>query len=254
MTKLTLLTRFHVAHRLNQIDYALKLMLKGLDVEVKIVGTAPGRWVQIALSGEDKGVATRYLAKEIGFCPTIFGNLAKFSTLKGYIVPWGKTKEELQVDIGVFQPKTVHATIPLIHLQAQLIEGRKASLRKLSELYGFCGDWPLNIRLTNVNEKTSRIYGELSTWQVAKYRIWREALLDRLLVLGVVFSQVKSALDYVKLDRDVINVEPLGVFEHVLTCKLGTDAAGLIPKIGRILKNAKFALFNPRRIIEFLRN
>jgi len=44
----------------------------------------------------------------------------------------------------------------------------------------------------------------------------------------------------------------LGMFEHVLTCKLGTDAAGLIPKIGRILKNAKFAVFNPKKLKKFL--
>jgi hypothetical protein len=35
-------------------------------------------------------------------------------------------------------------------------------------------------------------------------------------------------------------------------CKLGTDAAGLISKIGRILKSAKFAVFNPKKIMEFL--
>lgn len=253
MTKLTLLTRVHSVHRLNQIDVVLKLMLEGLDVKVKIIGTALGRWVQVALSGEDESIATRYLAKEIGFCPAIFGNLAKFSTLKGYIVPSEKNKQELKVDIGIFQPRTVNATIPLSHLQVQLIEWRKASLRKLSELYGFCRDLPVKIMVTHVNEETSRIDAELSTWQIENYKIWREALLDRLIVLGVVLPQVESALEYAKLDRDVISVEPLGVFEHVLTCKLGTDAAGLIPKIGRILKNAKFAVFDPRRIRKFLR-
>jgi hypothetical protein len=59
-------------------------------------------------------------------------------------------------------------------------------------------------------------------------------------------------LEYAKLNRDVISVEPLGMFEHALTCKLGTDAAGLISKIGRILKNARFAVFNPRKISGFL--
>ena len=250
---MTLLTKVHTAHRFNQIDDALQLMLEDLDVEVKIIGTTPGKWVQVSLSGADKGIATRYLAKEVGFCPSIFGNFAKFSTLKGYIVPLQKNMEELKVDIGVFQPKTVFASIQLSHLQTELVEGRKASLRKLSELYGFCGGCPVNIMVTNVNGETSRIDAELSTWEVEKYRLWREALLDRLLVLGVVFRQVEGALEYAKLDRDVISVEPLGVFEHVITCKLGTDAAGLIPKIGRIMKKAKFALFNPRRIIKFLR-
>jgi hypothetical protein len=50
----------------------------------------------------------------------------------------------------------------------------------------------------------------------------------------------------------VIGLESLGMCEHALVCKLGTDAAGLIPRIGRILKSAKFAVFNPRKIMRFL--
>jgi len=44
----------------------------------------------------------------------------------------------------------------------------------------------------------------------------------------------------------------LGLFEHAIVCKLGTDAAGLIPKIGKKLWSAKFSVFSPKRIIEFL--
>jgi hypothetical protein len=44
----------------------------------------------------------------------------------------------------------------------------------------------------------------------------------------------------------------MGMFEHALTCKLGTDAAGLISKIGRKLRNARFTVFNPRKIRKFL--
>jgi hypothetical protein len=252
MTTLTLLTRAYSVSQLNQIGDALKISLEGLDVEAKILGTVAGRWVQIALSGEDEGVATNYIAKEIGFCPTSFGNVKKLSTLKGYVTSFEKSAEELAVDVGVFQPKTIDATIALSHLQAQLVDGRKVVLRKMGELFGFCENLPLTIKVTRVNEAKSRIEAELSAWQVEKYKIWQEALLDKLLVLGVTLREVKDALKYAKLNRDVISVEPLGIVEHALTCKLGTDAAGLIPKIGRILKNAKFAVFNPRKIRRFL--
>lgn len=254
MTTLTLLARVHGVSQLNQIGDALKLSLEGLEVEAKILGAVAGMWVQIALSGEDEGVATNYLAKEIGFCPTSFGNIKKSSTLKGYISSFEKSIEGLIVDVGVFQPKTVHATIPLSHLQAQLVDGRKIASRKISELFGFCENLPLNIKITHVNEEESRINAELSAQQVEKYEIWQEALLDKLIVLGVTLHEVKNALEYAKLNRDIISVESLGLFEHVLTCKLGTDAAGLIPKIGRLLKNAKFAVFNPRKIRAFLGN
>jgi hypothetical protein len=252
MTTLTLLARVHSVSQLNQIGEALKLSLEGLDVEAKILGTVADRWVQIALSGEDEGVATNYIAKEIGFCPTNFGNIKKSSTLKGYVTSFEKSTEELAVDVGVSQPKTIHATIPLSHLQAQLVDGRKVALRKMGELFGFCENLPLNIKVTRVNEKESRIEAELSARQIEKYRMWREALLDKLIVLSITLREVKDALEYAKLNRDIISVEPLGILEHALTCKLGTDAAGLIPKIGRLLKNAKFAVFNPRKIRAFL--
>ena len=252
MTTLTLLTRIYNVNQLNQIDNALRLSLEGLDVEAKILGTVADKWVQIALSGEDEGIATSYITKEIGFCPTSFENVKKFSTLKGYITNFEKSREELSVDVGVFQPKIVHATIPLRHLQAQLVDGRKTALRKIAELFGFCENLPINIKVVRVNEEESCIEAELSTRQVEKYEVWQESLLDRLLVLGSALHEVKNALEYAKLNRDVISVEPIGVFEHALTCKIGTDAAGLIPKIGRILKSAKFAVFNPKKLRKFL--
>ena len=169
MTTLTLLTRVHGDRQLNQVGDALKLPLEGLEVDVKVLGTAAGRWVQIALSGEDETIATSYVAEEIGFCPTSFESLKQLSTLKGYIVNFEKSTEELAVDVGVFQPKTAHATIPLTRLQAQLVNGRKTTLKKLGELFGFCGDSPLNITVTRVNEEDNRIEAELSAQQVETY-------------------------------------------------------------------------------------
>jgi hypothetical protein len=252
MTTLTLLTRVYSVNQLKQIDKSLKLSLEGLNVEVKILGTAAGRWVQIALAGEDEGIAANYIAKEVGFCPTSFENVKKFSAIKGYITNLEKSREELSVDVGVFQPKIVHATIPLRHLQAQLVDGREIALRKIAELFGFCEDLPISVKVACVNEEGSHIEAELSKRQVEKYEVWQESLLDRLLVLGSPLYDVKMTLEHAKLNRDVINVESLGMFEHALTCKLGTDAAGLIPKIGRNLKNAKFVVFNPKKLRNFL--
>jgi hypothetical protein len=252
MTTLTLLTRIYNVNQLKQVDNALKLSFEDLDVKAKILGVAAGRWVQIALSGEDEGIAASYIAKEVGLCPVSFENVKKFSTLNGYVANFQKTGEELPIDVGVFQPKIVHATIPLRHLQAQLVDGRKIALRKIAELFGFCEGLPVNIKVALAYEDRSHVEAELSTRQVEKYAVWQESLLDRLLILGSPLFEIKKTLEYAKLNRDIIGIEPLGMFEHALTCKLGTDAAGLIPSIGKILKNAKFTVFNPRKIREVL--
>jgi hypothetical protein len=253
MTTLTLLAKISNDYQLKQIDKALRLAFEGLEVEAKILGIAADRWVQIALAGEDEGIATNYVIKEIGLCPSNFGNVKKFSTLNGYVTSVKKNGKELSVDVGVFEPKIVHATIPLPRLQAQLVDGRKIALGKIAELFGLCEGLPVSVKVTSLNEEESRIEAELSSRQIRRYAVWRESLLDRLVVLGSPLHEINMTLEHAKLDRDVIGVEPLGLLEHALTCKLGTDAAGLIPKIGRILKNAKFAVFNPKRLREFLK-
>jgi hypothetical protein len=253
MTTLTLLTKISNDNQLKQIGKALKVSFKGLEVETKILGTVADRWVQIALAGEDEGIATNYLIKEIGLCPSNFGNVRKFSTLNGYIKNFGENREALLIDIGVFQPKIVHATIALRHLQAQLVDERKLALKKIADLYGFCEGLPLSVKVSGLNEEESRIDAELSSKQIRKYAVWQESLLDRLLVLGSPLHEIKATIEHAKLERDVIGVEPLGLLEHALTCKLGTDATGLIPKIGRNLKNSKFVVFNPKALRAFLK-
>jgi len=252
MTTLTLLTKINDDNQLKQISKALNFSFKGLEVEAKILGAVADGWVQIDLAGEDEGIATNYLTKEIGICPSNFENIKKFSTLKGYIKNIGKNGGDLSIDVGVFQPKIVHATIELRRLQAQLVDGKKIAFRKIAELFGLCEDLPVSVKVTSLNEEESRIDAELSSKQIRKYAVWRESLLDRLLVLGPTLQEVKATIEHAKLERDVIDVEPLGLLEHALTCKLGTDAAGLIPKIGRNLKNAKFAVFNPKALRNFL--
>ncbi len=249
---LTLLTKINNDRQLQQIDETLRLMFEGLKVDTKILGTVAGEWVQIAIAGEDEKIATNYLLREVGLCPNSFRNIKKFSMPNGYVLDFEENGKELLIDVGVFEPKIVHAIIPLQRLQAQLVGGRQFTLGKIAELFGFCKNLLVNVKITYLNEQESRIEAELSNRQISKYVVWRESLLDRLLVLGASFNEVKMALEHAKLYRDVIDVESLGLLEHVLTCKLGTDAAGLIPKIGRDL-NAKFAVFNPKRLQEFLK-
>lgn len=254
MTELTLLTKTYNVNQWKQIDRMLKLQFEGLDAEAKITAAAAGRWVQISLSGEDEAVATNYMRKEFGFCPASLENVKKHSTLKGYIVNLGKSPDTLFVDAGVFHPQVVYAAVPLRHLQAVLADGRKLALKKIAELFGFCNDLPINVKVTAVDMEKNIVEAELATEQLEKFTEWQESLLDKLIVLGSSLKEVKRMLNHTGLDRDVISIEPLGMFEYALTCKLGTDAAGLISQVGRNLRNAKFVVFNPRRIKEILQS
>ncbi|TRO46808.1 DUF2110 family protein [Candidatus Bathyarchaeota archaeon] len=252
MTTLTLLTKISNDNQLKQIDKGIELQLNGLEVETEIIGTVADGWVQMSILGEDERIASNYVIKEIGVCPINLKNVKKLSTLKGYLTNIGKSRTELTVDLGIFEPKVVHAKIPLRHLQTELVYGRKIAMRKIVELFGLCDGLPLSVKVSGLDEEESRIDAELSSRQIRKYEVWRDSLLDRLLILGSPLYEINATIEHENLDRDVLEVEPLGMFEHALTCKLGTDATGLIPKIGRKLKKASFNVFNPKTLRQFL--
>jgi len=238
--------------QLRLVDKFLKSKIKGLNVETEISGITPRRWVQITVSGEDEKVALRYFADEIGLCPTHIDDVERFSMMKGHVTAINKSRNELYVDIGVFSPRIIDATISLQHLQAQLVDGRKAAFKKIVELFGFCENLPLKVKILNVDKEKNHVEVMLSEKQLIQYGNWMKSLLDRLIILGSSIYEVRLALRKAGLNRDVLSVEPLGLFEFAVTCKFGTDAAGLIPKIGKNLRSATFTVFNPKRLLEFL--
>ena len=253
MATLTLLVKASNAGQLKKIDDLLKSEFENLDLDVKVLGNPVNRWVQVSLSGEDEVIATSYINKNIGTCPINIKNVDKFSVLKGYISKVDTDKQELKVDVGIFEPKIIQATIPLAYLQAQLADGRKVDLKKISEVYGFHANLPLSIKAICLNgEEDKLLQAELSTAQIEKIRLWQQSLLDRLIVLGSSIGEIEKVLERTRLNRDVIGTEALGLFEHALTCKLGTDATGLIPKIGRYMKNSTFVIFSPKKVRGFI--
>lgn len=252
MSTITLLAKAYNDFQLKHVDKTLSSTFEGLKVETKICGVASRQWIQIVVSGQDANVALHYLADRIGFCLEALENVKKFSNTRGYITSLNENKDELHIDIGVFSPKIVDATIPLRGLQAQLGDGRNISLKKFVEVFGFCEKLPLTIRILSVDRERSRIEAELSEKQLEQYRSWTKTLLDRLLILGASNDEVQLALKKTGFNRDVIDVEPLGILEYAAVCKFGTDAAGLIPRIGRRLSHAALGVFKPRRVMEFL--
>ncbi|MEM3596595.1 MAG: DUF2110 family protein [Candidatus Bathyarchaeia archaeon] len=244
----TLAIKTYNENQLEVVEAFLKLKLKGLKVKTQVCGTL-NNWVQVSISGEDEKIALRYISEEVGLCPNTIEEIRKFSTLKGYIT--AINKDQIIIDIGVSSPQKVEAELTLQHLQAQLADGRKLALAKLAELYGFRENIPLTVKALNMNKEEGIVETTFSEAQLRIYKGWMKSLLDRLIVLGATREKVMSVLRVKRCLRDVVDVESLGLFENAMVCKLGTDAAGLIPKIGRELSNAAITVFSPRRILEF---
>jgi hypothetical protein len=248
MITITLLAKIYSSHQLKQLDKIFAELIGDLSVETTVKGTTDCDWVQINLSGEDETVATNLLKREIGFCPISIVKIEKFDVLKGYVTNFGKNKEELDVDIGIFQPRPVNAVLSLNHLQEKLVSVKDWSVKRICEMWGINENLPLTVRLLEVEAEKSQIEAEVETSQTEKLFRWRDSLLERLIVIGASQLELKHVVESEGLTRDVIDIEPLGLFEHTLVCKLGTNAAGLIGRIGRRLRKAKFTVFDPKKI------
>ena len=253
MTTLTLLVKASNLGQVKQINELLKTQFTELDVEIEVSNNTTNRWIQVSLSGEDENIATSYINKEIGTCPTSLENTKNYPVLRGYISKLDLAKQELSVDAGIFEPKIVLATVPLVILQNQLVEGRKVDLKKIAEIYGLVERSPISIKpISPITEESEGLQAELAAEQIERLHSWQQSLLDRLIILGASLDKIENVLERTRLNRDVIEIETLGMFEHALTCKLGTNAAGLVSIVGRYLRNSVFVVFNAKKSLDFL--
>jgi hypothetical protein len=229
-------------------------MLEGLQVQVKTCGATGRGWIQVVVSGEDEKVALKFLEEKIGLCPASLETIHRFSTVKGRMLNPNVSKTELRIDLGILAPDVVDAAIPLETLQAQLVDGRKTSLLGIAELFGFCENLPFTVKVESIDGEKKSVRAQVAEKQREQLLTWVKSLLDRLYVLGTSLSQIELAVEKAGLERDVINIEPLGGFEYAVVCKLGTDAVGLIPRIGKHLGTARLSVFSPRKVFSFFGN
>ena len=249
MPTVTLLEKVYGPFSPETFEPVFSSLCKGLKVKLKVVGKTERGWVQVEVSGEDEIAALHFIDQEIGLAPVSLGKLKKFSVVQGRIVFSGKSKTKLYVDVGVFSPETCDAFVPLQKLQAQLADGKKLPLKRLIKLFCLYDNLPLKVKIvSSVNVQRELVEAQLSEAQLSQITRWISFHLDRLVVLGAPLSDVEHAVRASEHFRDVISIETLGLLEHVILCKLGTDALGLIPELGRFLPNAVFAPFCPRKI------
>jgi hypothetical protein len=253
MPSVTLLEKVYGSFSPETFDPFFSSLCKGLKVGLRVVGKTSRGWVQIEVSGEDEIAALHFIDKKIGLAPVSLDGLKKFSVIRGRVIFSGKSKTELYVDIGVSSPETCDAAVPLQRLQAQLADGKKLPLRRLVELFCLYDNLPLEVKVAGgVDAQKRLVEAELSEGQLSQISRWIRSGLDRLLVLGALLSDVEHAVKASKHSRDVIRIESLGLLEHAILCKLGTDAVGLIPKLGRFLSDAFLAPFSPGKILQLV--
>ena len=253
MPVVTVLEKVYAPFSPKMFEPTFTSLCQALRVRLEVVGRTGRGWLQIDVSGEDETAALNFLGRRIGLAPVYTDTLERFSTMKGRIVSPSKSRVELYVDVGIFSPQTIDAAIGLKTLHAQLADGKKLPLKRLTKTFCFCDNFPLEVKIVGSPSVQKRqVEAELSEVQLSRIAEWIRSCLDRLIVLGATFSDVENAIKRSKHARDIIKIESLGLLEHSVECKLGTDAVGLIPKLGPFLSTATLVPFCPRKIRQLI--
>jgi len=224
--------------------------VKGLTVQVHFAGTTEQGWILVEVSGKDQTIVLSLLNREFGLAPYSLEELKRFSLLRGRGAFSCKSENELCVDVPI-GTESLKVVISEKSLRSQLADGKKVPFKRLVELFCLVENLPFEVRITEAIENLSEnVKAVLSERQISLFHNWIQYRFDRLIVLGSLVSDVEKTIKSCRLSRDVIRTESLGVLEHVVLCKLGTDAIGLIPKLGRYLKSAVLVPFSPQKIIK----
>ena len=226
----------------------LDSMVAGLEVKIIILGQVERGWTKVEVHGEDEAVAINQLRRSFGFVPSSLEALQLPCILNGCAVDVGKVGYGIYVDVGLSSPYAVDALIPLHALRAQLADGEKMSVRRIVDVYGLADNLPLSLRLTGIEAGARRLEAELSDSQVALFEEWVRDGLDRILALGLPLEDAEEALERSRLGRDVVGIESLGLFEHSFLCKLGTQAPGVISRLGKYLPGIPFHIVSTSRL------
>jgi hypothetical protein len=249
LTELTLFVKAFNSGQLKQIDDLLKSQFEDLDVKSVLEANPTNKWVHLSLEGEDEVVAAAFARKKIGTVPEKLDAVEVGAELKGYVAKVDESRGQLLVDVGVYLPKVTLAVVSLATLRSQFATSKDSTVKTICEAFGIGEGLPITVKVT---EKGESLKVEIAAALVEKLKSWQQSLLDRLIILRANKELVDEALERTHLERDVIEVEQLGFFEYSLTCKLGTEARGLIPRVGRYMRNAVFVVFNSKKSIDFL--
>ena len=247
MAVVTLLEKVYGRRSAKEFQRTFAEMCRGLNVKLKVLTCAPRGWIRLEVKGEDEKAALNFLKEEVGLAPVSIKNIRRGDIIRGRIIS-SKSKIELKLDLGVYEPEMIDASVPLRHLQAQLADGKKLALKTIIELYGLYPNLPLEVKVHRLDVESELIEAHLSEWQILLFDRWIRQTLERLIILGVTREEIEYAIKTLRLSRDIYAIESLGLLEHAIICKLGTEARGLIPKLGPKLQNAVLTPFTPTKI------
>ncbi len=205
---------------------------KGLNVESEF--SLEGYWLQIRAKGEDAEAFLNLLKQEYGESPVSRSKLEKWDVVNGFVTGAGRIGYGVYIDIGIQEPAPKDALYPLHRMRAQLADGEARSSREILDENALVDYVPLKMIVTELEGE--KISVELNDETRDRLVSWKKYPFDRVIVVGADKTQAETAVRAAGLQSDIVKVESLSLFVQSLLCKIGTDAPGVIAKIGNLLR------------------
>jgi hypothetical protein len=168
-------------------------------------------------------------------------------SLKGNMVEVGKVGFGIFVDCGVLNPGT-DVLISLRTLREQLCKGNEKSLPEIIRGYNFIDHFPVNVKITSIDEEKKKIKGKLDQPTLKLFDKLLNENLEAVFSSGETKGQFKKALERSGHFRDIVSIQHHGFLENIVILKDNTDAPGIIADIGKRLNNCKLSAIRPKRI------
>jgi hypothetical protein len=106
----------------------------------------------------------------------------------------------------------------------------RGTVLQVASRFGLIQCLPLEVKLV------AEFEAEFTKKQIDTFWRWKKGP-DRINVNHASRAQIKAVLKQTGHTRDIYAVERLGILEHSIVCKRGTDAPGLVPIIGPMLES-----------------
>ena len=163
----------------------------------------------------------------------------------------GKVGFGIFVDCAILNPK-IDVLINLHTLRNQLCNGKERSLKEIIDAYDFIDHFPVYIKINYKDEVNNKLQGELANESLSLFQKVLQENIEGLFLSGDTKGQFKKALIKKGHLRDIISVIRYGFLENLVLLKQGSNAPGIITRIGNQFRNCKFSALRPERIKEIL--
>jgi hypothetical protein len=186
--------------------------LSGLRVTYSLTLTS---WISVTVAGSEEKVAADLLVRQYGE----LRDARPGETVRAWLA--GINDNGIALDTGCKR-----VSVPCVRLEPF---GR-GTVEQIASRFGLIHCLPLQIRLVGESD------AEFTKNQIDVLWRWKKGT-DRINVNNATRAQIHVALKRSRHARDVYAIERLGILEHSIVCKKGTDAPGLIPQIGPYLES-----------------